>query len=146
MDPKYWMDKFVAFYYFIILLLVVYMPIFFTTLACFYSHSSWKKSCIITITPAFLTVQYMSICFQNQRLFFSFFLNYYYLNGLSSLVWIRVFIFNSLEIFKAIYPWYLFIIPSESHFLPSGTFQRPKMFTSDMFSDSEIKVMPGSVI
>lgn len=87
-----------------------------------------KKShlSIITVSPTFSAVQYMPKCIQNHSKDFLFFRSHYYLDGLSSLGWVRVQIFNFLERFKAFYPYYLFIILSEPHFLPSGKFQKPK--------------------
>ena len=129
------MDTFVAFYNLYILLLLIFMPNVFLQLWLDFriiqmemkeESSSYHQyhACIFFF---FLQFSTCSIAFQViQRLFFSFFQSHYYLDGLSSLGWIRVKIFNSLERFKAIYPCYLFIIFSEAHFLPSGKFQRPK--------------------
>lgn len=55
-------------------------------------------------------------------------------------------IFDSVENFNATYSCYLIIIPSSSLFEPSGKFQRSKIFTSDMLSDSKIKVIPGILL
>lgn len=73
----------------------------------------WKKIHLfkITIAPLLPQCSILPIAFKTiQRLFFSFFPNYYYLYGFSSLDWIKVQIFSPLKKFKAIYPCFLCII------------------------------------
>lgn len=141
------MDKFIALYYLAILPLVVFMSdVFLQLWLDFYNHSSWnEKRVIYRHSCVFCSSVRVQLYSKPFKAFLFFFLGHSYLDGLSSLGWMRVQIFNSLERFKAIYPCYVFIIPSESHFLPSAKFQRPKMFTSDIFSDSTIKVIPRSI-
>lgn len=142
------MDKFIAFYYLIILLLVVFMPNVFYVfgLILIIIQIEIKNRLSHHYHACIFCSVYMQLPSKPFR-GFSFFLSKPLLLRWSLFIRLkRVQIFNSLERFKAIYPCYLFIIRSESHFLPSGKFQRPKMFTSDIFSDSEIKVIPESII